>query len=246
MDYELTYLHQQTLIMRNCLLSLLCLINTFCFAQKTIDVDKTQGLPQNAFFSVGGEPFVNVKFVRLVSGSPYFKDEWMKGSGVSGTGTVYKAGSLRLDLFDNKIHFLDVYGIEMISTSPLKQLVLTDTLTNQSWQFIHSSLFPQPAIVKPGWYLQLAHGTTGLYQYFSKTLSESTPYGSATTEQTIITKDEFYLYHKNSVHQVKKLKDLFPILHDKQAELENFSKNNSKGKSLAEQLVSLVQLYNEQ
>jgi hypothetical protein len=232
--------------MRYYLVSLFCLINVFSFSQTKIDVDKTQGLPQNSFFSVGGEPFVNVKFVRLISGSPYFKDEWMRGSGVSGTGIVYKAGILKLDLFDHQIHFLDAFGKEMISTSPLKQLVLTDTLTNQSWQFIHSSLFIQSAVMKPGWYLQLASGTAGLYQYFFKSLSESTPYGSATTEQTIITKEEFYIYHNSSLQQVKKVKDVFPILHDKQTELEKFSKNNSKGKLLEEQLTSLVQLYNEQ
>ncbi len=232
--------------MRYYLLSLFCLINAFCFSQKTIDVDKTQGLPQNSFYSVGGEPFVNVKFVRLVSGSPYFKDEWMKGSGVSGTGIAYKAGGLKLDLFDNQIHYLDAFGKEMIATSQLKQLVLTDTLTNQSWQFIHSSLFTQAAAIKPGWYLQLASGTASLYQYFSKALSESTPYGSSTTEQRIITKEEFYIYHNNTLQQVKKVNDVFAVLHDKQKELENFSKNNNKGKLLVDQLISLVEFYNEQ
>ena len=220
-----------------------CFLSIISVAQKTIDVDKITGVPQNTFYSVGGEPFVNVKFVRLISGTPYFSDEWMKGTGVSGTGVTYKAGVLKLDLFDNKVHFLDAGGNEMISTSPLKELLLTDTLSGKSYHFVHSSLFASPTI-KQGWYLLLAAGTIGLYQYFSKMISETKPYGSATTEQHIITKDEYYVYHNATLQQIKKPKDLPAILTDHKKELEEFLNKNSKNGSLAEQLIASVNFYN--
>src|SRR5918993_986229 len=104
---------QTDLIMKHFFTAAACFLGIISIAQKTIDVDKTTGVPQNSFYSVGGEPFVNVKFVRLTSGTPYFNDAWMKGTGVSATGIVYKAGVLKLDLFDNQVHFLDAGGNEM-------------------------------------------------------------------------------------------------------------------------------------
>jgi hypothetical protein len=59
----------------------------------------------------------------------------MKGTGVSGTGVVYKAGVLKLDLFDNQVHFLDAGGNEMITTSPLKEVILTDHDHGQKLSF---------------------------------------------------------------------------------------------------------------
>ena len=229
--------------MKHFFIAATCFLSIISIAQKTIDVDKTTGVPQNSFYSVGGEPFVNIKFVRLASGTPYFNDEWMKGTGISGTGIVYKAGVLKLDLFDNKVHFLDASGNEMIATSPLKELILTDTLSGKSYHFVHSSLFASPTI-KQGWYLVLAAGTIGLYQYFSKMITETKPYGSATTEQHIITKDEYYLYHNTALHQIKKLKDLPAILTDRKKELEEFLNKHSKNISLAEQLTASVKFYN--
>lgn len=221
-----------------------CLFSLGSSAQKRIDVDKTEGLPQNVFYSVGGEPFVNVKFVRLKSGSPYFKEEWMKGNGISATGSVYKAGVLRLDLVDNQVHYLDAEGKEMIATSPLKELILTDTVFNHTYHFVHSSLFQAGSDARQGWYLVLSAGKVGMYQFFSKVVSETTPYGSATTEQNIVTRDEFYLLHNNTLQQVKKPKDLPAILTDKKTELEEILKNNSKNKSTAEQFRAMVDHYN--
>ena len=219
------------------------LLNLVGIAQKTIDVEKTTGIPQNSFYSVGGEPFVNAKFIRLTSGTPYFKDEWMKGIGVSGTGVVYRAGILKLDLFDHKVHFLDAGGNEMITTSPLQQVTLTDSITGKSYHFVHSSLFALPTM-KQGWYLQLAAGKISLYQFFSKIISENRPYGSATTEQSIITKDEFFVYYNAALHQVKKVKDLPAILIDYKKDMEDFLNKNSKTGSLADQLTASVNFYN--
>ena len=51
---------------------------TIVFAQRIIDVDKLEGSALNYFRSVNGEPTMYTKFVRLVEGTPYFSDKWMK------------------------------------------------------------------------------------------------------------------------------------------------------------------------
>src|SRR3982751_1121741 len=102
--------------MKSLLAILACLISVSCFAQRTVDVDKTDGVPANTFIAVGGEVFTNTKFVRLVEGSPYFKDDWIAGVGITANGERYKAAQLKLDLYDQQVHYLDVAGNEMVAT----------------------------------------------------------------------------------------------------------------------------------
>lgn len=219
-----------------------CLPALFGLAQvRTVDVSKND-LPANAYFSVGGEPFVNFKFVRLTEGSPYFKDEWLPATGLTANNARYKARRVKLDLLDGGILYLDSSGREMIATSPLKQLTLTDSASNKSYHFVHASLFP--ALPKRGWYWQLASGKAALYCYPQKNLTETQPYGSATKEQRITTNDEFYLAAA-AVWQIKKPADVLPLLPDKRPELEAWLKTkSSKGQSTAVQLTALVDYYN--
>lgn len=224
------------------LCGLACLVSMTCFAQRTIDVDKSNGLPDNTFFTVGGEPFVNTKFVRLTEGTPYFKDAWLPGAGFAANGDRYKA-QLKLDLYDQQLHYLTPTGAEMIATTPLKQIALTDSPAGKTYHFVHSSLLP-PQAHKQGWYLQLASGKVSLYQYFVKTVSEWQRYGTATKEQRIATAEEFYLVKPDAVEQIKKTKDLPALLPDKQKELEAWLRTNTKGKSTAEQLTDAVNYYN--
>ncbi|GAA4739491.1 hypothetical protein [Flavisolibacter ginsenosidimutans] len=215
-----------------------------CFAQRTVNVDKTDGLPHDAFAAVNGEAFVNTKFVRLTEGSPYFKEAWLSGVGIDANNNRYKAAPLRLDLYDNQVHFLDAYGTEMISTTALKQVTLSDSLAGKTYRFFHFSLFPSRP-PRQGWYLQLASGNVALYQYFVKSASEWQPYNAATKEQRIMTIEEYYLVKPGSVEQVKKPKDLLPLLSDKQKELDAWLRTaNTKGQSNAEQLSALVNYYN--
>ena len=45
-------------------------------AQKVIDVSKENvNIDVGLFYSVGGTPFVNAKFVNLIEGTPYFRKD---------------------------------------------------------------------------------------------------------------------------------------------------------------------------
>src|SRR4051794_40557039 len=88
-------------------------------AQRTVDV--TNGdvkLGESTFNVVNGTPFVNTKFVRLVEGSPYFSETWMKAVLVGTDNFNYKNQKVRLDLFDNIVHYQDEKENELITTTP--------------------------------------------------------------------------------------------------------------------------------
>jgi len=203
------------------------------FTQQIIDVNKqdVKGVNSNVFFVVNGEPFVNAKFTRLVDGSPYFSDEWMKGVAMMDSIGRF-AGTVKLDLIENKVHYLDANGNEMVATTRLRQLVLIDTIKQTSFNFIHSSAI-KTADIKNGWYQVLMESPTAdLMKQYIKTVQEIKPYNSATVEQYIRTSEVYYVFHDQKFTPVKKIKEMADIFADKKQEvLKYISDNKLNGKS---------------
>ena len=216
-----------------------------CSAQRTVDV--TSGdtrIDQNSFFVVNGTPFVNVKFVSLVEGTPYFTDEWRKGVLVSETGQEYKGLLLKLDLYENAIHFQDEKGVEMITVSPIKEVVLTDAQGNNA-RFVRASSVKASIDSKSEWLQWLYSGTASLYKLYDKKYFEQRPYNSATTEQHIKTNEKFLVLVNGVFLEIKKLKDAPSVLAGKKTELEEFLKNkDDKNASVDDRFVALIEYYN--
>jgi len=223
---------------------LLHLIGLLSFSQRTIDVDKQDGktVNSNNFFIVNGEPFVNVKFTRLVDGSPYFKDEWMKGVASADSFMTY-SGILKLDLLDNQIHFLDKNGNEMVTNTRLKKLVLIDTITKKSFTFSHSSAINSTDI-KAGWYQLIAEAPSAtLYKQEMKILQEIKPYNSATYEQSIRTSNNYFLFTGEKFSYIKKIRDLPDLLQDKKAELAKYISDNKLNGKTDNDYVNVIAYY---
>jgi len=216
-----------------------------CTAQKTVDV--TSGdtrVDQNSFYTVNGTPFVNVKFVALVEGTPYYKDEWSKGVLVSETGQQYKNLSIKLDLYENVIHYLDEKGVEMTTFSPIKEVVLTDALGNNT-RFVRVSSLKAPLESKSEWVHWLYTGTASLYKVYEKKYWEQRPYNSATTEQHVRTNEKYLVLANNVFLEIKKLKDAPSVLASKKTELEEFLKTkDDKNASMDDRFVALIEYYN--
>lgn len=216
------------------------------FSQQVVDVSReTSGVNTNNFYTVGGEPFVTTKFVNLVDGSPYFRDDWMSALLIDSKNSQYKSKSVKIDLLDNKIHFLDDGGREMIALVDARQIILTDTGGN-NFKFVHSSALQGAAkSIKEGWYLWLASGKASLYKYFTKTMTETRPYNSATYEQYVKTKESYLVYYNNTLIEIKKLKDAPSVLANKKTELENFLKTKDKeSEPMDDRFAALVAFYN--
>ena len=92
--------------------------------------------------------------------------------------------------------------------------------------------------------MQLVSGKARLYQYFRKWMVEDKPYGSATTEQSIVTKEEFYVLVNDSLLQLKKAKELPALLPDKKKEIETYlSQKEVQNLGAAEQFTSIINYY---
>ena len=210
---------------------------------KTVDVDKDNVNAAGLYHINGGTPYVEAKFTRLVSGTPYFKDDWMNGMLILKNGTKYK-GQLKLDLYSNGVHYLDDRKNEFVVDLPVKQVAFVSPDT--SYLFLCAPFIQEeePAS-KDYWYLELYSDSISLYKYFLKKLSETRSYSSATYEQTIRTADIYWVYYNGTPIEVKKLKDAPSLFGDKKDALNEFLKNSdNKHLSMDERMIAFVKYLN--
>src|SRR3990170_9166660 len=106
------------------------------------------------------------------SNSPFFSDRWMKAALFLINGKVQNGLAVKLDLFENKIYFLDEEGNENVSTTPVKEILLADTANNKIYRLIHSSAL-NAAGAEAGWYQLLCAGDVQLYKKTIKALPRS-------------------------------------------------------------------------
>lgn len=235
---------RKTLIILTTSLSI-CFSPMVVSAQKTVDVasGNVNALSPAFFNVVGGEPFVMVKFAKVVEGSPYFKEQWMRGNVIVNGGQQYAGIDLKLDLYDNEVHFRGQKGIEMVATTVIQKIILADTIDQQLHTFINGDFLNANTRIR-GWYELLSEGDALLLKKFNKQLREFKPYGSATIEQTIMTSLRYYILFNNKLTEVKKLKEIVELLTDKRQDLSQFIANNNLSGKSERDFVMVINYYN--
>jgi DNA-binding PadR family transcriptional regulator len=191
-------------------------------SQKTVDVDKEPsrvGGALNYLYTVAGTPFVNTKFSRVVSGSPFFNENMMRGAIILSGGKEYRNVLLRLSLLESQVNYLNEKETELIASTPVREVVLWDTVFNKDHRFIFSDYIETTDKPEKNFYELLQTGKAELYKQHKKRLFETKPYGSATVEQTIQTDPHFFILLNGKWIKLKKLKDLLTVFHDKKDEI---------------------------
>jgi len=213
------------------------------FAQRIIDVDKLEGSALNYFRTVNGEPSMYTKFVRLVEGTPYFSDKWMKGN-VFIEDNEYRNFYLRVNILETTLEFMDRKGEQMTCTMPIKEVLLKDSLSGTNYRFFHSSFLPQNPEIRQSWLLELVTGAAKLYKLEKKQINEIRPYGSATTEQHILSTYGYFLLFNNELRRIKKFPDVTEFLSGKKEVLDGFIKSNRLNIKSEKDLIRLIEYYN--
>jgi hypothetical protein len=216
--------------------------------QRVIDVSKesySAYIDGQAMSGVNGLTYSAVKFVRVTSGTPFFKDEFMKGTVVLPEGKAISGVRIRLNLVDNQVNYLNSSGQEMVATNPIKNVILTDTISGTQYYFVYlEELKLQDKIFQKVWLQVLVNDKVSLCCQFRKRIHEITAYGSATTEQEILT-DYVYLVKVGGefrvVYKIDELPDLFK---DKKEQVSQYiHTNHLKGRS-ADDFTQVVKYYN--
>jgi hypothetical protein len=228
-----------------CCLILVCLGG---LAQRTVDVDKDTSVGTSALnhmYIVGSVPFVLAKFSRVVEGSPFFNKEMMRGAIILSKGSEYKNVLIRLNLLETQVNYIDEKQMEMIATTPVREVVLWDTIAQKDHRFVYSK-YIETRGVEPGkdFYELLYKGKAELYKQYKKDITESKPYGSATYEQTIHEKALYYVLLNGKWTRAKKLKDLSEILSNQKNKIQQFISDNKLYADNDDNFVAVIGYYN--
>jgi hypothetical protein len=218
-------------------------------AQQVIDVSTTdfnsRASNGDANVVVNGLVYSPFKFVRVTAGTPFFKEEWMKGTLVVDGGKAYSNLWLRLNLLDNEINYKDAKGQEMVATSPIKYITLTDSAAGAKYDFVRGAQFGigDNILAKTFFQVLVNDNKVSLCRQITKRIHEAIAYGTATTEQDIVTVN-FYYVRMNGNFSRFKWDDWQEIFKDKKDQLSAFIKTNHlKGKT-EEDFTKLVKYYN--
>lgn len=231
--------------MKNLLFPIFLLPGIAAFPQKVIDVGKQDvRVTSSMFYVAGGRPVSIAKYVKVVSGTPYFSDNWMYGRVELADGHLYDSVKLKLDLADNSVLFLAPDSTEMIATASIKDVTLIDASTGKEYFFIFSSFIKATGNVETGWYQVLGTGKATICKLVEKRIEEMKPYGSATFEENIATVNRYFVFINSVLSAIKKFKDLPDILSDKKVDLKKYISNKKLTGKTDEDYADLVMYYN--
>lgn len=225
-----------------------CLLATICshaISQRVIDVNKEDIRSGALSYLVapGGTPFVNAKFAKLVSGSPFFKEEMMRGVLISTNGTEYRNIIIRLNLLESQVNFMN-NQVEMIVGTPLREVTIWDTINNKNHRFIFSEYIETTDKPEKDFYELLETGKAELYKQYKKIMREDRPYNSATYEQTIQTNIRYFVLIGGQWKKVTKIKDLLAALSDKKNEVQQHISTKRLSGDSQEDFQAVISYYN--
>jgi DNA-binding PadR family transcriptional regulator len=216
-------------------------------SQKTVDVDKEQprtGGAINYLYTVAGTPFLSTKFARIVEGSPFYNEQMMMGAIILSEGREYKNVIIRLNLLESQVNYLDEKKNELIANTPIKEVVLWDTIRREDHRFIFSEYIQATDKPEKDFYELLQTGKAELYKQHKKRIQENRPYGSATIEQTIKTDLRFYVLLDGKWTILKKIKDMPTLLSDKKDEIQKFINQKNLTASNEANYEAVISFYN--
>jgi len=133
---------------------------------------------------------------------------------------------VRINLLETQVNYMDDKQVELVASSPIKEVVLWDTVNQKDYRFVFSGSIDATEKPEKDYYELLHTGKVELYKQYKKKLTEFTPYGSATVEQRIQTNSRFFVLKDKQWKEIRKIKDLVNLLSDKSAEISKYISDN--------------------
>lgn len=217
-------------------------------AQGVIDVNSSDGaetIDRSVASAITGQIYMGTKYVRVTEGTPFFKEKFMHAVLYDRAGARYRAAAVRLNLLDNEINFLGAGGKEMIASTPIHQVNLTDSTSGEKYYFVQGdAIGVADKTLDQAWFQVLVNDQTSLLVQLKKRIHEQPSYGTATHEQDIMTIEYYYLHKGGTLTAIKNWQDLQDQLKDQKPALDQFIKDHKlKGKNFAD-YTQLVTAYN--
>lgn len=159
-----------------------------------------------------------------VEGTPYSIDKWSKGKVTLKNGKHYQYDSLRYDLMEDKLVFVDA-GKMMHFAEPVSTFELKDVKTGNIVQY-KNGLPPVDALTNSSFFQIISSDKISLYKRVNKSITESKQYGSAVVNKAFHTTSSYYSLKDGIFSKiVPNKKSILALFEDKENQLNEYSKN---------------------
>ena len=226
------------------ILLILFILSAFAGQSQLSTISNNPPTLNNHYYFNSDLPVIVDKYPKFANGTPYFLEEWTNGEIVLGNGEIYENIKIRLDLVENDLQYISPQGAELIATSPIKTVTLKDSVRQNEYKFVYSSFLKGSKSIETGWYLVLVSGPATLYKHIIKNVEQPKIYSSSTTEASVNTSEEYFIYTDSVLSRVRKIKELPGLLKDKTNELANYMSTKKLSGKSDSNYIELLNYYN--
>jgi hypothetical protein len=167
---------------------------------------------------VQGRPIFESKHVDVV-GTPFLNENWVSGTIVLQNGLIYKDILLKYSEYDDELFFKNLKDNSMMSfVQPVKSFELLGKKYENGLPAIDN-------FTQQSFYELITDGKVKLLFKTYKTILESKPYNSATTEKKFQDYKAYYILRDDKINRFKpSKKDVLETFKDKNLEIDAFIK----------------------
>jgi hypothetical protein len=220
------------------------LMSTSVSAQGYLDAANlnTASVHNQQFFAASRP--VAERFPNLLSGSPYFTDEWMPATIYLGDNTVAKNIQARIDLVEGVLQYKNESGVEMDCIVPVKHVEMVDLKNNKMFTFFPLKM-PNVNSGKTSWYQNIYPAATKVkvIKAFEKTIYRKKPLGKSVEEIDINTTKNYYLIQDGNLVKVKGFGDVIKRIDKKNEDAKAYLKANDLEFKKDEDLETFLKYY---
>ena len=204
----------------------------------------------------GANPFINdsngrplyMKSNYNIEGSPFLFEDYLPASLISLDGKNYPGIKVKLNLVDKEIYYRLPDGKEMVSTTPVKQIIFN--IAPSSYPALDSIVITglNSAVNVKGAAISMvcATGKLTLLRKINITYKDTQEYGNTNTTRTFTRKEYFeYTRENNAAEKLPKGQDaLVQLMNDRKKDIQQFIISQNLDFRNDNDLVRLFQFYN--
>lgn len=178
-----------------------------------------------------------------IEGSPFFPESYTTVRFHFKNGKTNSSVKARLNLYDNKINYLNTAGEEMELINPVYKLEFKDTAGNTLITLQNG--FTYDLLDENIFYHVLDSGKIVLLKQYSVSYRDFSAYGTAVITRTFVKKIFYFIIKNGRAYKTgKHNEELLNLLNDKKIAIEDHIKENRIKTGSEPGLLSVIRYYN--
>lgn len=223
-----------------------CLITlNICFAQGVISTALTNNGNLVSLVDVDGKPFKLLD--TEIQGHVFLTDNWQTGNIQLNNGTIAKHVRIKLNLYNNYLHFLNDKEIEMYKeANEIKMIEIVDGYKKDSVLQVFKTYEAEKNEKKTTcFYEQLANGNISFLKLVGKKIVTSKNEFNKEITKEFVQYEDYFIYKNNDIKELKRKQSFFEeIMNDKWKAVEKFTDKNNFGFKIIADIRSIINFYN--